>query len=136
MHALAHVDTAAERLLAPGAVVVPAKVTVRAQLIQFRMSYHSGLDLSALNTYRWHPYAEQVRKSTAHPYDDTRHTHVGWVGSELGWPSPTPCALCMPLERHMQRSTLRSSGPRRFGVPSAGREVARVASALSPNSIP
>ena len=53
-------DTAAKRLLAPGAVVVPSRIVVRAQLIQFRMSYHSGLDLSALNTYRWHPYAEQV----------------------------------------------------------------------------
>jgi protein arginine N-methyltransferase 7 len=72
MHALTHVDTAAERLLAPGAVVVPAKLTVRAQLIQFRMSYHSGLDLSALNIYRWHPYAEQVGAHTCARVEPTR----------------------------------------------------------------
>ena len=119
MHALAHVDTAAERLLAPGAVVVPAKVTVRAQLIQFRMSYHSGLDLSALNTYRWHPYAEQVRKSTAHPYDDTRQAHVGWVGSELGLGLGLELglrarALCLTRSRSSDALTLvYSYGPRR-----------------------
>jgi hypothetical protein len=46
--------------LAPVRRAGDSPMSTELALTQFRMSYHSGLDLSALNTYRWHPYAEQV----------------------------------------------------------------------------
>jgi predicted RNA methylase len=54
------VDYAARRLLAPGAAVVPAAACVWAQLLELRLGPVEGLDLSAMDSYRWYPGAERV----------------------------------------------------------------------------
>eukprot|EP00887_Chlorella_sp_A99_P004798 scaffold4.g4798.t1 len=60
MGLLPAIDYAAQRLLAPGARVVPQAVQVYAALVEVGISQVSGFDLSALNAYCWYPHHERV----------------------------------------------------------------------------
>lgn len=60
MRVLDAVDYAAKHILRPGAIILPAKVHVKAMLVDMRIGKVSGLDLSYLNTYRWHPQHEKL----------------------------------------------------------------------------
>lgn len=68
------VDYAAEHLLAPEATIFPGKVKVMAQLIELSIKNVEGLDLSAMDCYRWYPGDERVdmdelvHKSLSHPF--------------------------------------------------------------------
>ena len=48
-----------QKLASPNARVIPSHVSIKAQLIEFRLEAVSGFDLSALNAYRWHPQASK-----------------------------------------------------------------------------
>lgn len=61
MGVLPALEYAARRLLKPGGRVVPRAVRVFAVLIEARITNVSGFDLSALNSYRWHPRHERVQ---------------------------------------------------------------------------
>lgn len=53
---LAELDHAAQHLLAPDAVAIPAKVTVHATLLELGPSTAAGFDVSPLLLrYAWHP---------------------------------------------------------------------------------
>ena len=60
MGLLPAVDYAARFLLAPGAVVLPGRVRVRAVLLELTLPPVNGFDLSPLDTYRWYPGDERV----------------------------------------------------------------------------
>lgn len=58
-HALSH-------LLVPDAILLPSSATVYMQAVEVRTTEACGLDLSAVNLYRWHPaYAAGVPWNTA-----------------------------------------------------------------------
>lgn len=57
---LRQLDHAAKHLLCVGAVVCPSRMVLKAQLVEFRLSAVSVLDLSSMNAYRWYPGAERV----------------------------------------------------------------------------
>ena len=44
----------------PGAVVIPPKVEVWGVLLDSALGAVAGFDLSAMNTYQWHPHAADV----------------------------------------------------------------------------
>jgi hypothetical protein len=55
-------SAAAAGLVAPSAVMVPGRVTVKGQFVNTLLSQHvSGFDLTAVNRYRWHPTIEHVQ---------------------------------------------------------------------------
>jgi len=60
MGILRAVDYAAEHLLKENASVVPAKIKIVAQLIEFKLGSVEGFDLSAMDCYRWYPGDEKV----------------------------------------------------------------------------
>ena len=57
---LERLDYAAHNLLRLGARVFPSKLILRAQLVEFRLSNVSNINLSFMNAYRWYPGAEKV----------------------------------------------------------------------------
>ncbi|DBA90775.1 TPA: hypothetical protein ACH3X1_003982 [Trebouxia sp. C0004] len=57
---LPSLDYAAERLITPGARVVPAAIQVWGMLVEMRIDSISGFDLLALNGFRWHPHHDRV----------------------------------------------------------------------------
>jgi hypothetical protein len=63
-------DYAGKNLLAPGARVVPSRITIHVALAEVgRVSDVRGFDLSALNVYRWYPHHEEVYlQSTPHRF--------------------------------------------------------------------
>ena len=46
--------------MTPDATVTPSKITIKARLIELRLTTVSGFDLSAMNNYRWSPQCAKV----------------------------------------------------------------------------
>ncbi len=59
MGLLTSVDYAAQHLLMTNASVVPGKVKVMGQLVEFSLDQISGFNLSAMDCYRWYPGDER-----------------------------------------------------------------------------
>ena len=47
-------------LVSPEATVVPSRAAVRGALIEMRLEEVSGLNLRVMNSYRWHPIAQEL----------------------------------------------------------------------------
>ena len=60
MGLLPALDHAARFLLTPGAQVLPARVRIRAVLVELSLPRINGFDLSPLDSYRWYPGDERV----------------------------------------------------------------------------
>ena len=59
--ALSAIDICGHRkLVTSDATVTPTKITIKARLIELRLSTVSGFDLSAMNNYRWSPQCAKV----------------------------------------------------------------------------
>ena len=59
--ALSAIDICGHRkLVMPEATVTPSKLTIKARLIELRLTTVSGFDLSAMNNYRWSPQCAKV----------------------------------------------------------------------------
>lgn len=59
--ALSAIDICGHRkLVTPDATVTPSKITIKARLIELRLTTVSGFDLSAMNNYRWSPQCAKV----------------------------------------------------------------------------
>ena len=53
-------DAIAAGLVAPDAAIVPQSSRVFGMLLELRLDRVRGFDLSAMNTYRWHPVAQAL----------------------------------------------------------------------------
>ena len=60
MNMLPAIEMASSRLLKAGVRVIPQCITVKAMLLELRITQISGFDLSYLNSYRWHPGHEKI----------------------------------------------------------------------------